>query len=81
MPVLDPTSLSRTVDLVNAAAFYGELPTKTEAAAASALIASRFGAVRYLRAECERRLTGPRRSTEVGKRRALVLGRVLEKHG
>jgi hypothetical protein len=43
MAVLDPTSLSHTVDLVNAAAFYGELPTKKEAVAASAFIASRFG--------------------------------------
>jgi len=36
--------------------------------------------VRHLLPECERRLTGLRRDSELGKRRALVLTRVLEKY-
>jgi len=41
--ILDPKSLSRTIDRANAAAFHGELPTKKQAAEAIAFIASRFG--------------------------------------
>jgi hypothetical protein len=82
MDVLDSTSLSRTLDLVNAAAFYGELPSKREAAAASAFIASRFGADNaYAGTFGLTRADERARDTETGRRRALVLSRVLEKHG
>ncbi|HET6333093.1 MAG TPA: hypothetical protein VFG30_07760 [Polyangiales bacterium] len=44
MQILDANSLSRTIDLANAAAFYGESPSKQKASQAIAFIASRFGA-------------------------------------